>query len=104
MEGPAKAPGPPRRSAAVTTAPRALLDALSPGLHERAVEVLSARLVLYDKLPLPEGVDPAALGAEFLDRFLKGRDAAAGNPEDSEEFVPEGLRFGPLALGVLPFA
>jgi hypothetical protein len=47
---------------------------------------------------------PAALGAEFLYRLLEARHAAARHAKDSEELVPERLRFGPLALGVLPFA
>jgi hypothetical protein len=74
------------------------------GLGLGGVEGMAGGFVLDEELAGPEEVDEADGAGETLYGLLKGRDHAAGDAEDVEEFVPEGLLVGLLAGGVLPGA
>jgi len=71
-------------------------------LAEGFLEILASALVLDEKHALPERVNASVL--EFLlcpgelDLLLERYDPLAVYAEDVEEGIPEGLRFGPLAL------
>lgn len=67
-----------------------------------AVEVLAARLMLYEQRPLPEQVDVAVLAVDLLDALLEAGDAAPRYAEELEERIPKGFRVGVLGLGVFP--
>ena len=74
------------------------------GLLEGAVEVSATGFVLDEEFAFPEEIDEAAVAVGFGDGGLKGGDAAAGDAEDVEEGVPEGLGFGVLGGVVFPLA
>ena len=63
------------------------------GLLVGPIEILATGFVLDDQHAFPEQIDGTGLVAQFFDRGLEGGHAAAGDAEDIEEFVPEGLRF-----------
>ena len=74
------------------------------GLGLGGFEAGSGGLVLDEDLALPEEVDEAVGTAELADGLFKGGDGAAGDVEDVEELVPEGLLIGLLAGGGGPVA
>jgi hypothetical protein len=69
------------------------------GLRFGGFEASTCALMFDENASLPEQVDESVLVLAALDGFFKRGDGAAGEAEDEEEFVPEGLLFGLFAGG-----
>lgn len=78
-------------------------DEIDGALGFRLAEVLAAAFVLHQGLAGPEEVNEIVFAGEIFYGFLEAGNDAALDAEDVEKLVPEGLLFGLLAAGGVPF-
>ena len=71
-------------------------------LRRCLVEILAERFVFDQQDASPEKVDGSCVLIVLLYGPFKNGDLSAFDPEDLQKLIPKGLRFGTLALFVLP--
>jgi len=76
---------------------------VAEGLRLGFDESFATAFVFDENDAAPEEVDVAVIAGKSANRFFKAGNGAAGDAEDVEKFVPEGLLFGLLALDAGPF-
>src|SRR5450759_3637927 len=73
------------------------------GLFLGAREIPASILLLDEEHALPEQVDESSFCTKLLDGFLEAGDAPAGDAENLEKLIVEGLAFATFVMGILPF-
>src|ERR1035437_4628255 len=73
------------------------------GLFLGARQIPAGALLLDEEHTLPEQVDESSFGTKLLDGFLEAGDAPAGDAENLEKLIVEGLAFATFVMGILPF-